>query len=63
IRGYFITGGKDHTLETAKEIWNVMQEHGITVAEELHPDLAHVFPPDFERSFDSAIDFILKEHE
>ena len=63
IRGYFITGGKDHTLETAKEIWNVMQEHRIMVAEELHPDLAHVFPPDFERSFDLAIEFILKEHE
>jgi predicted esterase len=63
LRGYFMTGGKDHTLETAKEIWSVMQEHGIAVAEELHPDLAHVFPPDFERSFDSAIEFIFKEHE
>jgi predicted esterase len=63
IRGYFMTGGKDHTLETAKEIWGVMQEHDIAVAEELHPDMAHVFPTDFERSFESAIDFIFKEHE
>lgn len=63
IRGYFMTGGKDHTLETAKEIWGVMQEHGIAVAEEMHSDLAHIFPPDFERSFESAIDFIFKEHE
>jgi predicted esterase len=63
VRGYFMTGEKDHTFETARHIWNAMQEQGISVAEELHPDLAHEFPPDFERSFDSAIDFIFKEHE
>lgn len=63
VRGYFVTGEKDHTFDTAREIWNVMQENQISVAEELHPDLAHVFPPDFDRSFDLAIDFIFKEHE
>jgi predicted esterase len=63
VRGYFMTGEKDHTFETARQIWNAMQEQGISVAEELHPDLAHEFPPDFERSFGSAIDFIFKEHE
>ncbi|HJS17897.1 MAG TPA: dienelactone hydrolase family protein [Anaerolineales bacterium] len=63
IRGYFIAGEKDHTFERAREIRKALQENQITVAEELHPELAHEFPHDFEQSFDQAIDFIFKEHE
>jgi len=63
VRGYFVIGEKDHTLENAKEVKDVLKENGIQFAEELHPDLAHEFPTDFESSFDKAIEFIFKERE
>ncbi len=63
IRGYFITGEKDHTLETAKEIQKVLRENRIRFGEEVYPDLGHEFPSDFESSFDKAIDFIFSEQE
>jgi len=63
VRGYFITGEKDHTFDTAKEIQKVLKESDIPFEEESHPDLAHEFPSDFERSFDNATGFIFKEQE
>jgi predicted esterase len=60
IKGYFVTGGKDHTLDKAKAIQNILKENNIQFGEEIHPDLAHEFPPDFESSFDKAIKFILE---
>lgn len=63
VRGYFITGEKDHTLDTAKEIRKVLQHNHISFREESHPDLAHEFPADFGKAFDTAIDFIFKEQE
>ncbi len=63
LRGYFVTGEKDHTLDRAREIQNVLKQNDIPFTEEVHPDLGHAFPADFERAFDQAIDFIFKEHE
>ncbi len=63
VRGYFVTGEKDHTLERVREIQDVLKENKIDFTEEVHPDLGHEFPADFERAFDQAIDFIFKEHE
>ena len=63
IRGYFIVGEKDQTLNKTREIQKVLDENNIQFEEEVHPDLAHEFPADFESSFDKAIDFIFKEHE
>jgi len=63
VRGYFVIGEKDHTLENAKEIKNILKENHIQFAEELHPDLGHEFPADFGSSFEKAIHFIFKEHE
>jgi hypothetical protein len=63
VRGYFVIGEKDHTLENAKEVKIVLKENGIQFAEELHPDLGHEFPTDFASSFDKAIEFIFKERE
>lgn len=62
-RGYFVTGEKDHTLERAREIQNVLEQNNIPFTEEVHADLGHAFPADFERAFDQAIEFIFKEHE
>ena len=63
VRGYFITGEKDHTLERAREIQKVLRANKIEFAEEVHPDLGHEFSADFGASFDKAIAFIFKEQE
>jgi dienelactone hydrolase len=63
IRGYFITGEKDQTLDRAREIQEVLRKNDIQFGEEVHPDLVHDFPPDFETSFEKAIKFIFTEQE
>lgn len=61
VRGYFVTGEKDRTLDKARAIQKILKENSLQFEEEAHPDLGHEFPPDFEASFDKAIDFIFKE--
>ena len=61
LRAYFITGERDHTLDTAKEIQSALKENNIQLEEETHADLAHEFPPEFELSFAKAIKFILEQ--
>ena len=63
VRGYFVIGEKDRTLQDAVKIRTILKEHNIPFGEEVHPELGHEFPPDFEKTFDQAIDFIFKEHE
>jgi len=61
VRGYFITGKKDHTLERAIEIQSVLRTNNIAIKEEVHADLGHEFPADFEKSFSQAVEFIFRE--
>lgn len=61
VRGYFITGQKDHTLDRAREIQDVLRKNHIPLGEEVHTDLGHEFPPDFANSFNKAVDFIFTE--
>lgn len=61
VRGYFVTGEKDHTLDRAREIQNALRTSGIQFSEEVHPDLGHAFSTDFGSSFEKAIAFIFKE--
>ena len=61
IRGYFVTGNRDHALERAKEIQSVLSANNIAIEEEVHTDLGHEFPADFEKSFTQAVDFIFSE--
>ena len=63
VRGYFVTGEKDRTLDKTREIQQILKENDVQFAEEIYSDLGHEFPSDFETSFDRAIDFIFKEHE
>ena len=63
VRGYFVTGEKDHTLNKAREIQNTLRENHIQFEEEIFPELGHEFPIDFGASFKKAIDFIFKEQE
>jgi len=60
LRGYFVTGEKDHTLDRAREIQDTLRRNNIRIAEEVHPDLGHAFPADFAASFDKALKFILE---
>lgn len=60
LRGYFITGEKDHTLDKARGVQKILRENNIQFTEEVHPNLGHEFPPDFESLFDQAIKFILE---
>jgi len=59
-RCYFITGLKDHILERSREIQALLKAKGIPVQEEVHPDLGHEFPPDFEKSLDRALHFLFQ---
>jgi predicted esterase len=61
VRGYFVVGEKDHTLDKVRAIQHILKENSIPFAEEVHPDLAHEFPADFGSSFEKAINFIFKE--
>ncbi len=61
IRGYFISGGKDYTLERAREIQAVLDQHNVAFEEEFYPDLGHEFPVAFEKSFTRALEFIFEE--
>lgn len=63
IRGYFITGEKDHTLDRAREIQDTLRRNNVPFTEEVHADLGHEFSTDFGTSFDKAIKFLFKEHE
>lgn len=63
VRGYFVTGLQDHTLERAREIQNALRMSGVQFAEEVHEDIGHQFSADFGDSFDKAIEFIFKERE
>jgi len=63
VRGYFITGEKDRSLDNVREVQKVLKETDTQFGEEVHPELGHEFPSDFEKSLDKAIDFIFKEQE
>jgi len=63
VRGYFVTGEKDNALGKTRAIQEILKEHQVQFVEEVHPDLGHEFPSDFEKSFDKAINFIFTEQE
>lgn len=63
VRGYFIVGEKDHTLDRTRAIQKILKEKDIKFGEEVHPELGHEFPADFETSFDKAIKFLFTEQE
>jgi predicted esterase len=61
VRGYFVVGEKDHFLPSTRDIQKILRDNNVPFGEEAYPDLGHEWPPDLEKSFDTAIDFILKE--
>lgn len=63
VRGYFVIGEKDNALGKARAIQEILKQHQIPYGEEIHVDLRHEFPADFESSFANAIHFIFTEQE
>jgi predicted esterase len=63
VRGYFVIGEKDRSLQSARAIQKILRDNNVPFDEEAYPDLGHEWPPDLERTFDTAIDYIFKERE
>ena len=58
VRGYFVIGEKDHTLERVGEIQTALTEAGLELASEHHPELGHEFPFDYGETLRRALRFI-----
>lgn len=58
VRGYFVLGGQDQWLGGAQTLAAAMKEQGLPCEVELHPELGHEFPPDFDRSLVRALEFL-----
>jgi predicted esterase len=59
VRGYLIAGGRDPRGEFFKQTCEILREHDIPCHMEYHPELGHEFPPDFEKSLEKALKFLL----
>jgi predicted esterase len=57
-RAYFVTGGRDESLARIREIQAMLRLNDFLLDEEFHSEIGHVYPPDFARSFEKAIEFI-----
>ena len=60
LRGYFVVGELDaFCLEGSKALAMMLRSQGIPCEVEVHPNLGHDFPPDFEVSLARALEFVL----
>jgi len=60
LRGYFVVGELDaFCLEGSKALASMLKSRGIPCEVEVHPNLGHDFPPDFERSLARGLEFLL----
>jgi hypothetical protein len=50
-------------LQSTREIQKILRDNNVLFEEEAYPDLGHEWPPDLEKTFDTAIDYIFKERE
>ena len=59
-RAFLIASQRDEACyKIAQQLAELLPAHGVACRLELHPDLGHDFPPEFERSLLPALDFIL----
>ncbi len=59
VRSYLVAGGRDPRHEFFKQTCEILREHDIPCRMEDHPELGHEFPPDFEKSLEKALKFLL----
>lgn len=61
LRGFLLASQRDaYCYSVAQKLAKLLPPHGIACALELHPDLGHDFPPEFERSLINGLDFIMQ---
>jgi predicted esterase len=59
LRAYLVASQRDETCYAiAQKLSALLLAQGIPCALELHPDLGHDFPPEFERSLVAALEFV-----
>lgn len=64
MRAYLIASQRDETCyKIALELAALLPKYGVACEIELHPDLGHDFPPEFERGLLTALSFILDDLE
>jgi dienelactone hydrolase len=60
LRAYLVASQRDeYCYLVAQQLAALLPAHGIPCELELHPDLGHDFPPEFERSLIRGLDFII----
>jgi predicted esterase len=61
LRAYLVASQRDtYCYGVALKLAELLPRHGIACELELHPDLGHDFPPEFERSLIDGLDFIMQ---
>ena len=61
LRGYLVASQRDaYCYSVAQKLAALLPPHGIACELELHPDLGHDFPPEFERSLIKGLEFIMR---
>ncbi|HJZ49711.1 MAG TPA: hypothetical protein VKE41_21185 [Roseiflexaceae bacterium] len=59
LRAYLVASQRDeYCYAVAQKLAELLPQHDIACELELHPDLGHDFPPEFERSLIKGLDFI-----
>lgn len=61
LRAYLLASERDaHCYSVAQKLAALLPAHGIACQIELHPDLGHDFPDEFERGIAKGLEFILR---
>ena len=61
LRGYLVASQRDaYCYSVAQKLAELLPPYGIACELELHPDLGHDFPPEFERSLIKGLGFIMQ---
>jgi predicted esterase len=62
LRAYLIVGREDTSCyEPTLRLAGFLKEHNIACELEIHPDAGHWFPPDFAKSLQRALEFVVGE--
>ena len=58
LRGYFVAGERDPSVENIKALHEMLVSHGVACELVIAPDIDHDFPEDFSQTLAQALEFI-----